>query len=159
VRPFGLFVLAAASLFIGCAEPPVFQADLPIPTGAWDRTFKPSFTFEVQDTLAKHDVFIDVRHTGDYPFSDLYLFVDLAGPGGRHARDTVQCLLADPSGVWFGKGQGFIFADRYEAHVLYKLGNRFPVSGTYTITMEQAMRTEKLIGVLDVGLSVMRSKP
>ena len=153
-----LSVLVLA-LLTGCSEPPVFQADVPIAEAAWDRTFRPSFTFSITDTVNKHDVFIDVRHTGDYPFSDLFLFVDLAGPGGRTVRDTVECLLADPSGQWYGKGLGFIFADRYQAHVLYKLGNRFPAGGQYTITLEQAMRTEKLNGILDVGLSVTRSRP
>jgi gliding motility-associated lipoprotein GldH len=141
----------------GCSEPPVFQADVPVPEGSWDRGFKPTFSFEVADTVNKHDVFLDVRHTGEYPFSDLFLFVDLSGPGGRTARDTVECLLADPSGQWFGKGVGFIFADRYQAKVLYKLGNRFPAAGRYTITLEQAMRSEKLQGMLDIGISIERS--
>lgn len=150
--------LLVAAFFASCSEPPVFQSDVPVPEGVWDRSFKPTFSFDVADTVVKHDVFIDVRHTGEYPFSDLFLFVDLTGPGGRTARDTVECLLADPSGQWFGKGLGFIFADRYQAKVLYKLGNRFPASGRYSITLEQAMRTEKLEGVLDIGISVERSK-
>ena len=69
---------------------------MPVAEGAWDRTFKPGFEFDIADTINKHDVFIDVRHTGEYPFSDLFLFVDLEGPGGRTVRDTVECLLADP---------------------------------------------------------------
>ncbi len=146
------------ALFTGCSEPPVFQADVTVAEGSWDRAFKPEFSFNITDTVSKHDVYIDVRHTGDYPFSDLFLFVDLVGPGGRAARDTVECLLADPSGQWYGKGTGFIFAKRtIAAHVLYKLNNRFPASGRYTITLEQAMRSEKLDGVLDVGVSVERS--
>ena len=126
---------------------------------AWNRANKPQFNFTIDDTLNKYDIFVDLRHNGDYPFSSLYLFVDLEGPGDRMARDTVECLLADPTGKWYGKGQGFIFADRYQAHVLYKLGDRFPAKGAYRITLEQAMRTEDLTGVLDVGISVMRSRP
>ncbi|MEZ4739164.1 MAG: gliding motility lipoprotein GldH [Flavobacteriales bacterium] len=151
-----LVVLVIA--LVGCSEPAVFQADVPVPEGAWDRAFRPSFEFDITDTINKHDVFIDVRHTGEYPFSDLFLFVDLEGPGGRALRDTVECLLADPTGRWYGKGLGFIFADRYQAHVLYKLNNRFPASGRYSIKLEQAMRTEVLEGVLDVGVSVERSQ-
>jgi gliding motility-associated lipoprotein GldH len=143
---------------MGCSERPVFQADVPLTDGQWDRNVKPTFAFDMADTVNKHDVFIDVRHTGDYPFSDLFLFVDLTGPGGRAARDTVECLLAEPSGKWYGKGLGFIFADRYQAKVLYKLGNRFPASGRYSITLEQAMRMDTLIGVLDIGVSIERSK-
>ncbi len=141
----------------GCSKSTVFQADVPIANGEWDRAFEPSFEITIDDTVSKHDVFIDVRHTGEYPFSDLFLFVDLKGPGGRAMRDTVECLLADPTGRWYGKGLGFIFADRYQAKVLYKMNNRFPAAGNYSITLEQAMRTEKLSGVLDVGVTVERS--
>jgi gliding motility-associated lipoprotein GldH len=141
-----------------CTGHVVYQSDVPVPGGEWDRAFVPEFSFDITDAASKHDLFIDIRHTGEYPFSDLFLFVDLSGPDGRHMRDTVECLLADPSGRWFGKGTGFVFADRYQAKVLYKLGNRFPVAGRYGIKLEQAMRTERLPGVLDVGISVERSR-
>lgn len=144
-------------LLTSCSETPVFQADVPIPDGEWARGSKPAFRFTITDTVSRHDLYIDVRHSGDYLFSDLFLFVDLEGPEGRKVRDTVECLLADPTGRWYGKGAGFIFADRYQAHVLYKLGNRFPAAGEYSVTLEQAMRTDTLHGVLDIGVSVMRS--
>lgn len=145
-------------LLSGCTDRVVYQSDVAIPSGSWNRDLRPEFSFEVTDTVSNHDLYIDIRHTGDYPFQDLFLFMDLSGPGGRHLRDTVECLLADPTGRWFGKGQGFIFADRFKAHVLFKMRNRFPVAGRYTVRLEQAMRTEELAGVLDVGISVERSQ-
>lgn len=146
------------ALLTGCTEGVVFQQDVPIPNSAWDRSFQPEFTFDITDTILQHDVFIDVRHTGDYPYSDLFLFIDLKGPGGKEMRDTVQCLLADPMGRWYGKGTGYLVADRYKAKVLYKLHNRFPATGRYSMKLEQAMRTEILEGVVDIGVSVERSK-
>ena len=143
---------------VACDQGVVYQSDVPVPNGAWERSLVPEFEFTITDTVNKHDLFIDIRHSGDYPYSDLFLFVDLNGPGGRHLRDTVECLLADPTGRWYGKGTGYIFADRYQAKVLYKLGNRFPAAGRYAIKLEQAMRTESLPGVLDVGVSVERSR-
>jgi gliding motility-associated lipoprotein GldH len=150
-------VSAAVLLLCGCADDVVFQSDAPIPDGAWSNALKPAFTFDISDTLNKHDVYIDVRHTNDYAYSNLYLFIDLEGPGGRSKRDTVECLLADPMGRWLGKGTGFILASRTrEAKVLYKLGNRFPAKGQYTIRLEQAMRDNPLPGVIDVGVSIER---
>jgi len=147
-------------LLCGCADDVVFQGDAPIPDGAWSNMLKPAFTFSITDTLSKHDVYIDVRHTNDYAYSNLYLFVALEGPGGRSKRDTVECLLADPMGRWLGKGTGFIMASRTrDAKVLYKLGNRFPANGEYTIRLEQAMRDDPLPGIIDVGVSIERSKP
>lgn len=154
----GLATIATALLLSGCTENVVFQEDAETPNGSWERNWNPSFTFEVKDTLAPHDVYLDLRHTGDYPFSNLYAFVTLTGPDGRKTVDTVECTLADPTGRWYGKGQGFISSDRFQAHVLYRLHNRFPRSGRYSLTLEQAMRVEKLQGIIDVGVSVERSK-
>ena len=153
-----LLILPVAILFGGCAKDVVFQEDAQTPSGVWERGWNPAFAFDIADTITAHDVYLDVRHTGDYPFSNLYTFVKLMGPSGESLTDTVECTLADASGRWYGKGLGFISSDRFQAHVLYKLRNRFPRKGRYTITLEQAMRTEKLQGVIDVGVSVERSK-
>lgn len=148
----------AACLFVaGCTGHVVFQQDAEVPDGIWSRTWKPQFTFEVQDTLSLHDIYLDIRHTGDYPFSNMYIFATLQGPGGTYT-DTVECTLADPAGRWYGQGTGFIFSDRFQAHVLYKMGNRFPRSGRYVFTLEQAMRTDELKGVIDVGISVEQAR-
>jgi gliding motility-associated lipoprotein GldH len=151
-------LLLIGVLFSGCAEPPVFQEDAQTPAGIWERGWDPVFTFNIGDTVSAHDVYLDLRHTGDYPFSNLYAFVKLTGPDNKSLTDTVECVLADPSGRWYGKGLGFITSDRFQAHVLYKLRNRFPRKGRYTLTLEQAMRTEQLQGVIDVGVSIERSK-
>lgn len=150
--------LFPALLLAGCADNVVFQEDAQTPNGDWERGWNPTFAFDVKDTMTTHDVYLDLRHTGDYPFSNLYAFVTLTSPDGRKTVDTVECTLADPTGRWYGKGQGFISSDRFQAHVLYKLHNRFPRSGRYSLTLEQAMRVEKLQGIIDVGVSVERSK-
>lgn len=152
------FLCACLAVFTaGCSDQVVFQEDVPVPGGAWQSGFIPEFAFDITDTVSRHDVYIDVRHTGEYPYSDLYLFVDLTGPGGRAMRDTVECILADPTGRWLGKGAGFIFSDRIQAKVLYKLRNRFPGRGRYTMKLQQAMRVDPLPAVIDVGVSVERS--
>jgi gliding motility-associated lipoprotein GldH len=147
----------AVLLLAGCDGDIVHQSDMPVEGAAWDRAWKPAFAVDITDTISAHNVFIDIRHTGDYPYSDLYLFITATGPGLPTTRDTVECLLADPTGKWYGKGQGFIFADRVEAEVLYQVNRRFPRKGRYTFQLEQAMRDERLPGVIDVGLSVKRA--
>ncbi|MBS1583582.1 MAG: gliding motility lipoprotein GldH [Bacteroidetes bacterium] len=158
MRPVALLPVVIALVGAGCSGNVVFQADQEVPNGSWDRSWKPEFAFDITDTVSPQDVYLDLRHTGDYAYSNIYLFASLQGPDGRAYTDTVECTLADPTGRWFGKGTGFIFSDRFQAHVLYKLHNRFPRSGRYTFTLEQAMRTERLDGIIDVGISVERPK-
>ncbi|MBK9073502.1 MAG: gliding motility lipoprotein GldH [Flavobacteriales bacterium] len=151
-------VLLLAVALLACGRPEIYQSDVPLPESGWVRGLRPTFCFGITDTVTPHDVFIDVRHTGDYAYSDLYLFVDIIAPDGRILRDTVECLLADPMGRWYGRGTGFVFADRFKAHVLYKLGDRFPRTGRYCLRMEQAMRTDTLHDVLDIGINIAPSQ-
>lgn len=151
-------VIVAVLFGIGCSDQVVYQSDQEVPGGAWLRSWRPAFEFDVADTVSTHDVYLDIRHTGDYPYSNLYTFISLKGPDGRVTTDTVECTLADAEGRWYGKGTGFIFSDRHQANVLYKYRERFPRKGRYAFTIEQAMRTDTLSGVIDVGVSVERSK-
>ena len=149
-----VIVALACLLVAGCTSHVVFQQDAEVPNGIWARSWKPQFSFDIKDTVAQRNIYLDIRHTGEYRFSNIYVFTTLQGPDGHAFTDTVECTLADPSGRWFGKGTGFIFSDRFQAHVLYRMNNRFPRSGRYVFTLEQAMRTDELKGVIDVGVSV-----
>ena len=145
-------------LLSACSDALVHSETRQVPGSVWDRSWKPEFTFDIADTVGKHDTYLDIRHTGSYPYSELYLFVTLKRPDGHVYIDTVQCPLSDANGRWYGEGLGFIRSERFDAHILYKYGNRFPQPGRYSVTLEQAMRVEKLEGVVDVGVSVEKHR-
>lgn len=151
-------IMGTGLMWTACTDHVLFQQDAQVPGGAWQRSWKPEFTFEVADTSRTYDVYLDIRHTGGYPYSNLYLFTTMVDPAGGVRKDTVECTLADASGRWYGKGAGFIFSNRIKAHVLYRRNDRFTPPGQYRFTMEQAMRSEELEGVIDVGISVENAR-
>jgi gliding motility-associated lipoprotein GldH len=94
-----------------------------------------------------------VRNTSLYPMSNLYLFITTIAPSGHSIRDTVEVILADEKGKWLGSGLG----DIWDLQQLYKENVRFAQQGRYIFEYEQAMRTEKLPFILDVGLRVEKA--
>ena len=68
--------------------------------------------------------------------------------------DTINCPLANAHGKWLGKG----FAGVYDNRLLYMARKRFPLTGKYSIRIEQAMRDNELQGVLDVGLRIEKAQ-
>ncbi len=115
----------------------------------WDEPV--SFTVPVNDTTDLYNILIRLRHTTDYPLSNLYMFVDLEGPEGQEHRDTINFKLAENSGKWIGKGVGNI----RELGYLYRANTRFPQPGAYTFSIEQAMRLSE-VPVSEIGLRVER---
>ena len=137
------------SALAGCTQT-FFQESEQIPNKIWDQSHNIRFDVEVKDTMSGYDFYIDLRNEGTYPFANIYMFVTTTFPSGKSARDTVECILADRTGRWLGKGLG----DVLDNHILFKQNVRFPSSGAYTFEFEQGMRKEELPSILDLGISL-----
>ena len=122
--------------------------------GMWSWNDAMEFRADIRDTVSMHNIYLQVRHTVEYPLSNLYMFVHIKGPAGQHLTDTINMILAEPSGEWTGKGNGNI----RELMLLYRKQTQFRIPGTYVFTLEQAMRQEEL-QVCDLGIRIERSNP
>jgi gliding motility-associated lipoprotein GldH len=139
---------------ISCNQDVVYERNERIPGYEWNRYHIPVFEVEIADTSDPHNLLINIRNTGQYPRSNLFLFISATAPGGAFTRDTLELTLAEPSGRWKGKGYGSIWQNRF----IYKQNVRFPVKGVYRFEVEQAMRIDDLPGITDVGLRVEKSR-
>lgn len=140
--------------FIGsCDSRRVYDKNVEIHDKIWDKDSIKQFVVDVKDTLSLYNIFINIRNGGDYPKSNLYLFINTK-TAGVFMRDTFECVLADESGKWYGSGIGDIWSHQ----IPYKQNIRFPYKGLYVFEFEQAMRTTKLPGVYNVGLRIERSR-
>ena len=90
---------------------------------------------------------------GNYPFSNLWLFVDFVAPNDSSYRDTVEYALAEADGKWLGKGIGDLFDNKWQ----YKSKVKLEQPGIYTVKLQQAMRKNPLQGIRDVGFRVERA--
>ena len=113
------------------------------------------FGVNINDTISSHNIYINIRNTTDYPNSNIYIFAKTIAPTGVYQIDTVEFFVADEYGKWFGKGFGFLRDNQF----LYKHNIRFPVKGLYQFELQQAMRTDQLVGVANVGLRVEKNTP
>lgn len=141
-------------LLTSCDPEMVYDQYITMEDGLWKWNDVAVFEIEVKDTLALNNIYIQVRHSTDYPMSNLYMFMNVKGPDGQFRKDTVNLILAGPEGHWIGKGTGRL----RELRLLYKSQTRFGMPGLYNFSIEQAMRKAEL-PVSDVGLRVERISP
>ncbi|WP_335966986.1 gliding motility lipoprotein GldH [Galbibacter sp. PAP.153] len=128
--------------------------------GSWGKGEKVDFTFVPPDSLNAYNVFINLRNDEKYPFSNLFLIVNLDFPNGKTVSDTLEYEMAKPNGEWLGKG----FSSVKENKLFYKENVVFPTMGTYRIAIEHAMRKNgnvsgvpSLKGITDIGISIEKS--
>lgn len=141
-------------LATSCDRNRVFEKNIDIPDYVWDVNNKVSFDVNIDDTISLHNLYVNVRQASHYQFANLYLFIVIKFPNGKLAKDTLECALADEKGQWKGDGLG----DIWDNQILWKPNIKFPIKGKYTFEYEQAMRTEKLPFIMDVGLRVEKVK-
>lgn len=147
-----LFMAGFMLSFTGCRPGTVFDKSLSLEDDTWNSDRILRFEVDIKDTLHYHKIYLNLRHSTGYRFANLFLFINSTFPDGKEARDTVECILAEPSGKWLGKG----ISNIKDNQVLLRRGLRFPQQGTYIFEFEQAMREQELEGIMDVGLRIAR---
>ncbi len=145
-------VITLAAAMVACSGNMVFDSNQSLPAEGWTQDHRVVFGIEIADTLVLHDMYVNVRNTTSYPYSNLFLFLDITFPDGKAVRDTLECIIADASGQWTGKGGGRIKSNRF----LFRTNVWFPRIGTYNFSFQQAMRTSNLEGISDIGIAIER---
>ena len=150
-------ILAVMVLFLhcqSCDSGMVYDQYMSTEQGMWSWQDAKEFKADISDTISMHNIYLQVRHTVEYPMSNLYMLVHVKAPSGQHLTDTINMILAAPDGKWTGRGNGNI----RELMLLYKKQTKFRVPGTYVFTLEQAMRQAEL-PVTDLGVRIERINP
>lgn len=153
IKQIWLVVFCVAVCLNACDSTSIFEQNTNIPQLNWDIESPVVFDVAINDTVNSYNIYVNVRNSSKYEMMNLFMFIQTTSPTGATLRDTFECTLADDRGKWLGSGWGDIYDNRF----IYKKNIRFPVTGTYKIELTQAMRTEQLKGISDVGVRIEHS--
>jgi gliding motility-associated lipoprotein GldH len=143
------FILIVSMLVIqSCDSKRIYEENTRIEKSIWNSKDKAIFNVTITDILTRYNFYFNLRNGGDYPYSNIYLFLKTIFPDGSIARDTIECQLADYDGKWLGSGISDVKFNRF----LFQKSVRFPMKGQYVFEVEQAMRVNDLKGITDIGI-------
>lgn len=140
-------------LFSSCDPDRVFDANVVIPENKWSVNNRPVFYVDINDTSSFHDIYLNVRNTGNFRYSNLFILLTVQGPQAQPETKRYEFKLAEPDGKWLGSGLG----DIYSNQILMIEKIRFQKSGVYSFRIEQNMRENPLEGIEDVGIRIAKS--
>lgn len=149
MRNFYLLILTIS--LVSC-DNTVYENYYSIENESWNSDSLKSFDFEIMDTLATYNLSLNIRHSTDYEYQNLFVFVS------GEVNDTIELILADKNGKWKGSG----ISDVREFIHSLKKDRTFSKKGKYSINIEQAMRygasekIQSLPNILDVGLIIKK---
>jgi len=134
------FALALAA----CGGPAVLnEASWKWKDGNWIHGDVRSMTFDVQDTTVTYRLDLDVTHTTDYGYQNLYVRTVTNYPSGKAVTSVTSLELAEKDGTWAGDCSGKTCSLRLPLQAHFT----FPEPGHYTWSIEPYMRTDTVRGI------------
>lgn len=152
-----LSLVVVSLSWVACTRPiGIYEKDVAIPGQQWQSSFSPAFSFDIspEDTANLYDVYIVLRHTDAYNYNNIWLRGSARRPGDTAVTSQLYNLtLADNQKGWTGSGMDDIFEHRIEI----QHGWQFLHPGTYEFTLQQVMREDPLMHVLNVGVRIEKA--
>ena len=62
-------------IFIACDKNRIYEENIKINDDLWDKNNKTSFNINIIDTITLHNLYINIRNSGDYQYSNVFLFI------------------------------------------------------------------------------------
>lgn len=151
-------LLVAVSLASCTGADTVYSSFVDIPSPGWKADEYCDFaTVDFDSALfvsksERYDVIIAIRHTDDYPYSDLWLLSGQDDAAFKPVPDTIHLNLSGRDGLWRGKsGKGIcLFTDTIAKSV--------EIPQFYSLRLRHAMPTPVLNGMIGVGVIINKSE-
>lgn len=154
--------LVACSLWIlsSCNSIDLYERVEPIPAHQWQSKYKPQFTFQIKDTTVPYQIYILLRHNNQYRYNNIWMNLWAKSPADTLQKLSLELPLANKEG-WLGTGMDDVFEHRIQVggeaakfSFLQPVADGFVFTkpGEYTFSLEQIMRDDPLLNVMDVGL-------
>ncbi|WP_452225530.1 gliding motility lipoprotein GldH [Lacinutrix chionoecetis] len=155
-----LFYILLGIILMSCDSKRVFDEYESIPE-VWNKDKVVSFKVNPPDSINPYNLFVNLRNTNAYKYSNLFLIVEMNFPHGKNIVDTLEYKMTKPNGEFLGTGMSSI----KENKLWYKEGVVFNESGEYTVNIQHAMRENgevngvaNLEGITDVGFRIEKTE-
>jgi gliding motility-associated lipoprotein GldH len=142
--------LAGSALISGCGPDYLYRKNFELPPSGWTYADTLDFPITIEDTTRLYNLDLELRHTREYPFENLYVQIHTNFPGGKRLSRRLSLELADDAGLWQGD------CGRHSCKITIPLqqGAFFNVPGEYLFTLEQFMRRDSLPGLESIEFKV-----
>jgi gliding motility-associated lipoprotein GldH len=143
IRLFFLFVLISIS-FSCSKEKVILEKEVDVKESiGWIFYDSLSVDFSISDTNRLYAMRLQLNHTPDFDFENVYTRIHTLFPDGKLSAQILSLALTNENGAWAGQ------CNKTDCKVEIALQEQiiFPAKGNYKITIAQYMRTDTLSGI------------
>jgi gliding motility-associated lipoprotein GldH len=138
----------------GCRGNVLFEDERDIAAAGWSYRDTVDFRFEVTDTAAVYNLYLEFEHADTFAFQNVYLKLSTRFPDGRRMTVVRSFDLFDGQGDSYGRCSG----GACSARLALQEDAFFEQAGEYALTLQQHTRRDPLPGMGAVGLVVEKTE-
>lgn len=131
------------SLHLSSCNSYLYDETLVVEANTWTDEQLLSFEFEIQDTTTLYNVFLEVDHSVNFSYQNLYCMVEAYSPQGLVQQQQSSIELADRKGYWLGECDD----ENCVKTTPFIVKTKFDLIGRYQIDLKQYTRQETLAGL------------
>lgn len=158
IRSFSIAGLIAAAFFCfllpACRQIDYFEKNTPIAGLRWKHAEPATGRFGIQDTAARYNMYLILRHTDSYHFNNIWVELTIGRSHDTLRTFSLDLPLGSDADGWEGTGMNDIWEVRKK---LTSIPIRFNAAGEYDYSITHIMREDPLEGILSAGLRVEKA--
>ncbi len=108
------------------------------------------FSFDIKDTSKLYSILMDINHSTDYNYQNIYMNISTTFPSGKYLHQRISSDFADKTGKWHGKCS----AKNCTAPINLQEKAKFNETGKYNITIAQFSRDSALKEINGITLKL-----
>lgn len=142
-------------LFLACGEDPYYSKTLSINEDLWSYTDTLDYEIEVVDTISTYDLMLDIAHSTEFAYQNLYIRIWTLFPDGIILDQTLPIDFADKKGNWYGDCN----ASNCDLRVILQENAHFDQMGLHRFRIVQYMRTDPVKGISAIEMMIDQRDP
>jgi gliding motility-associated lipoprotein GldH len=150
---FLIFICSVCFALSSCDKSRVMEENQQITAYKWAYTDAKTFTVNIQDTVQHYNLYVNLRHSFQFEWRNLWVKIQTTFPDGKSFDKRVNLVLSEADGHWNGDCLG----ENCDIQVVIQQNAIFPQTGKYTFKISQDMRVNPLPLVKSVGLRIEKT--
>lgn len=146
-------VCVVVLLLSACDKARLMEENEQINNNSWQLKDAKTFEAEISDTAISYNLYINVRHSFQFEWRNMWVNIKTTFPDGKKFDKRVNLVLSEPDGHWFGDCLG----DNCDMQIGIQDKAYFPQPGKYTFTITQDMRVDPLPFVKSIGMRIEKA--
>jgi gliding motility-associated lipoprotein GldH len=143
-----------ALLLASCGPATVYEKTYTLEGEQWAYADTLLFDFAIEDTLALYNLYLEVEHSPDFGYQNLYTRIHTQFPSGQRASKILSLELSSKEGGgWLGR----CGKQHCRLRIPIQPNAYFDQPGPYAITLEQYMRQSPLPGVKRIAFQLEKT--